>query len=549
MRALLAIRLSVLTDETTSPERQLAWTSGEAERRGWSVVGEAVDLDVSATKTSPFERPNLGKWLNERAHEFDAVIWWKQDRAVRSMADMAELAKWAKQNRKVLVFAEGPSGGPISFDLSSDIVAELIFMIFAFAAQMEAQSISDRTTDAKKYMRRIGRHPGGSVPYGYMAVGTSSGWRLVHDPVYAPIIQGIVNQVLAGHSVRSLARDLTLQGIPTPKDLQRIRNGKWHPPMALRHWSPAGLTEILRSRNLLGQQTFKGGNGRGPEEVVRGDDGMPVMRGEPLVSRATWDQLQEVLNERTMKKSGSRANASLLLRVLFCAICSQPMHENRSSRGERYYKCASGKLFPCGNRSIQSDKVETLFVRNLFTLLGDLPRFVERRLPGEDHTEELKELQANYEAVSVQLASARSSTARVTAQRNMDALDARIAALEALPVVAPRTDWVPTGETWGEYWESLDVSEKNAFLRSSGVFMSYVKVMPGGRAWVDASDSESMPQVVYVPPPVAPSPRSRQGEPFFHMHFGIFPELAAKAVGVPSQTLSGMLDAVARAEG
>jgi DNA invertase Pin-like site-specific DNA recombinase len=347
----------VLTDETTSPERQLATTAAEAARRSWTVVGEAVDLDVSATKTTPFERPNLGEWLNDRVDEFDAIVWAKQDRAIRSMADMAELTKWAKQNSKILVFAEGPGGGaPITFDLSSDLVSELILMIFAFAAQMEAQSISDRTTDAKLYMRQVGRHPGGSVPYGYKAVETPNGWKLVLDSPYASIVREVVQKVINGHSVRSLAQELTACGIPTPKDLQRIRNGKWHPPMTYRPWNPAGLNEILKSRNPLGQQTFRGGDGRGPEEVVRGGDGMPVKRAEPLVSQGDWDRLQETLKGRSMQKSSTRKDAALLLRVLFCGVCGKPMYETGNSRKARYYRCASSRTTFCGNKTLPAQR-------------------------------------------------------------------------------------------------------------------------------------------------------------------------------------------------
>lgn len=110
IRAVGAIRLSVLTDETTSPARQR-----EADESAAAILGAEIgdrwaeDLDVSASKTSPFERPELSKWL-ESPDDYDMVIWWRLDRAVRSMADMHALATWARTHRKMLVFAEGPAG-------------------------------------------------------------------------------------------------------------------------------------------------------------------------------------------------------------------------------------------------------------------------------------------------------------------------------------------------------------------------------------------------------------------------------------------------------
>ncbi|MFD3522882.1 recombinase family protein [Streptomyces sp. NPDC058653] len=114
------IRLSVRTDETTSPERQR-----EADDIAAAVLGiefgegdalrEAVDLDVSASKVGPFDRPQLGGWL-ARPDEFDAPVWWRFDRAIRSLGDMHELAKWAREHGKLSVFAEVIGGRRLEFD-------------------------------------------------------------------------------------------------------------------------------------------------------------------------------------------------------------------------------------------------------------------------------------------------------------------------------------------------------------------------------------------------------------------------------------------------
>jgi hypothetical protein len=68
LRGVRCVRLSVLTDETTSPERQreaddiaaaaLGIDFGEGDQ-----LREAVDLDVSASAFGPFDRPQLGGWL------------------------------------------------------------------------------------------------------------------------------------------------------------------------------------------------------------------------------------------------------------------------------------------------------------------------------------------------------------------------------------------------------------------------------------------------------------------------------------------------------
>ncbi|WP_399495254.1 recombinase family protein [Streptomyces sp. P9(2023)] len=94
------MRLSVNTDATTSPERQRETSTAARTAIGGVEAGWATDLDVSAVKVRPADRPDLGNWMLNRTDDFDGIIWARLDRAVRSMADMADLGRWAKQRRK-----------------------------------------------------------------------------------------------------------------------------------------------------------------------------------------------------------------------------------------------------------------------------------------------------------------------------------------------------------------------------------------------------------------------------------------------------------------
>src|SRR4051794_41153354 len=175
LRALVAVRLSDLTDNTTSPARQKEAGETCAASIGARVVGYATDLDVSASKKTPFERPELGAWL-ARPDDYDVIVFWRLDRAVRSMADMSNLAAWAREHSKRLVFAEGPGGGKLELDLTSgSIMAELIMLLLAFAAQMESQATAERVTGSRAALRTMGRWHGGQPPYGYRAAPNPDG--------------------------------------------------------------------------------------------------------------------------------------------------------------------------------------------------------------------------------------------------------------------------------------------------------------------------------------------------------------------------------------
>lgn len=79
----IAIYARVSTLNGQNPELQLAEIREYAARRGWTVVGEYVDLGVSGSKES---RPELNRMMKDaHARQFDAVVCWKLDRLGRSL--------------------------------------------------------------------------------------------------------------------------------------------------------------------------------------------------------------------------------------------------------------------------------------------------------------------------------------------------------------------------------------------------------------------------------------------------------------------------------
>jgi site-specific DNA recombinase len=169
-RALSVVRLSSLRDESTSPERQREHNLSTIDRNGWTLAGEAEDLDVSATRYSPMERPELGNWLGHRANEFDVIVFWRLDRFIRSLFDFTEIIRWCEANGKNLVSASEP------FDLNTPF-GRAIAGILAVLAELEARTIRERVLDAHRKLRTDGRWAGGPPPYGYVSVSREGGGR------------------------------------------------------------------------------------------------------------------------------------------------------------------------------------------------------------------------------------------------------------------------------------------------------------------------------------------------------------------------------------
>ncbi|MER5535493.1 recombinase family protein [Streptomyces mirabilis] len=325
--ALAALRLSTLTGATTSPGRQRAAIQLCTQRLGYTLIGEAADLGVSAHKTSPFERPFLSSWLR-RPQEYDAVVWSHVDRAVRSVAHMTELVGWGRWHNRTLVFAMPEADCPLEVTPQADGVIIRLCMDLAYAAEQEARAISSRVTGSHGVLRAEGRYGGGLVPFGYRKAPHPSGigWCLAPDPETTSTVRMIVEEVLAGRSLVAVARMLTEAGVLVPRDRHAQLQGR--PLGGRRHgrdfehfrWTSGTLSKVLRSPSLMGHRVHRA-------QTVRDNEGAPVLIGPPLLAEDEFHALQDVLLARSNGTRRQRTTTSALLTgVAYCAGCDGRMY-------------------------------------------------------------------------------------------------------------------------------------------------------------------------------------------------------------------------------
>lgn len=510
LRGVRCVRLSVLTDETTSPERQreaddkiaaelnIDFGSGDALR-------EAVDLDVSASKIAPFDRPALGQWL-ARPDDYDALVWWRFDRAIRSMSDMHDLAKWAKQHRKMLVFAEGIGGGKLVFDFRDpmDPTSELMMMMLAFAAQVESQSITDRVTGAMAAIRKMPLRwrGGGRPPYGYMPAPMPKehggiGWTLVPDPDAVKVIERIVRELLEGKTVSAVAVGLNTDGIPSPRDhwavkMERNKGGKTggakgsHVVRDVFKWTPAVITRMLRNPTLLGWKMHKG-------KPVRDAEGNPIMSTEtPIMSREEFDRIGALLDSRSIDNGDRKDTDALLLRVIHCDSCGGRMYLNKQDSKKNQhptYKCNPySRGFKCEkSANIRGDWADEYVTAEFLRLMGSVQTTHVVTIPGYDPEPELRATLAEFNEHQEQKGRQKSKHAAAAWQERADALDARIADLETREKREPQRIVTNTGRTFADEWAEKDTAGRRAMLIEAGVRLDVRRGTRGGWRKLDTS--------------------------------------------------------------
>jgi site-specific DNA recombinase len=469
MRLLPVIRLSLVTENTTSPERQLEKITQYAALGDHELVPvtEAdYDLDVSGA-VSPFDRPGLGRWLREdRLGTWDALCAAKLDRVSRSLFDFTALLSWLEAHGKSLIILD-----PM-MDLTKPEGRVMAHMLMSFA-QYEREVIGARVKDAHDKLVRDGKYTGGMVPFGYMPVRLAKNFGYAPDPEYAPIVAEMADRFLKGETLGGIARWLRDLGVPSPKNVIRKRNGK---PLTDTPWAVSVVRMILQSPAVLGAVVDTRGT------PLRDADGFVVYRAEPLLSREVYEAVQARL---ALNAAPVRVNTTPLLQVAFCT-CGAPMHSTTTNRksypsdrkGEpvmyayRYYHCHSSHMRDgkCSAPRIKAEALEDAVFGALLDNAGWYELTEKKVIPGRDYAEDVARLAEVIGHLSSKIAAGRATRQDVSAdkaalQRAEEELD-RIAALEPEPA---RVEPVRTGKTLRTRWEELDVPGRCQFLQSVGI--------------------------------------------------------------------------------
>ncbi len=459
MRLLPCIRLSVLDDESTSPERQFGKIETFAQLGDHKLVPitEAdYDLDISGA-VSPFDRPGLGPWLrDERLDEWDAICVARLDRLTRSLFDFVNLVSWLEARGKTLLCID-----PM-LDLTTP-AGRAFASITATFAQFERETIAARVRDAYDKLIRDGQYAGGQVPFGYRPVKLAKGWGYEPDPEYAPVVAELFARYAGYESLGSVTRWLNDIGVPTPWNATRKRNGK---PLKETMWKATSVRKILASPAVLGATVTTTG------ELVRDKDGVVVYRAAELVSRDVYERVQARLRANPVS---AKVNAWPLTQVAFCANCKAPMYGTTAKYGDkayRYYGCVHSihRDGLCTARRVNADDLESELSCELLSLVGSYEVMERRLTPGRDYSEDIARVAEQighlYMEIQVESLSGQDvSGKQATLKRAQDEL----ARLHSLSPAKAGMKPAKTGVTFRTKWEALDDSGRNEFLRSAGV--------------------------------------------------------------------------------
>ncbi|MEV4937958.1 recombinase family protein [Streptomyces zaomyceticus] len=461
-RVLGAVRLSILKDDTTSPEKQRHavehWATGPAV--DGRVVGWAEDLDVSGAM-HPFKRPGLGPWFEERADEWDVLAVWKLDRLSRKAGHFAEVFEWCQKHGKAIVSVTE------SIDMSTPM-GKMFAQIIAAFAEGELDTIRARALSGSAARKAKGVWIGGVEPYGYhFERQENGGKKLVQDDTYAELFREIIERLKGDWTAYKIAIDLNKRGVPTWRDRLRIVKGEEPRGVA---WTANAIRAIIMNPTVAGIYTHKG------ENVVDENGEHVRITDFPLMDFADWSDFVAALKtDRPVRRA--TPSRSMLGGVAICKNCGGRMSSNKkvksNGRVHHYYSCNNVNMGKCPYPSrIRRDLLDMAVDQFVNVTLGPLPVMERVGNSISQAKTELAESEATLDRLEADYLAGRFKSdvqvERYWSQHEfqsakVERLRGEIKTAEAAPA------WKETGRSYAEEWAAKDDEQKRVFLQRHGL--------------------------------------------------------------------------------
>lgn len=298
---------------------------------GVEIVHVYVENDTSAFKRRRVNlpdgstgmrtvRPELRRALTDLASGvIKGLIAYDLDRVARDPRDLEDLIDVVQMAEARVWSVTG------SLDLSSDAGVTMARIMVA-VANKSSRDTSRRVRRKHEELATQGKIGGGGRRrYGY------ADDRRTLVPEEAEVIQECARRILAGESLRAVAKNLTERSIPTA-----LGNERWH---------PRSVHSILTSGHAAGLRVFRG-------EVVG------VADWPAILDRDTWDKIRLTLEDRRPAEGGSTQLKRWLTGVLICGHCGRSLKGWSAPRGRRYWCVSAEPHGGCGRTAIEAHHAE-----------------------------------------------------------------------------------------------------------------------------------------------------------------------------------------------
>ena len=316
MRAVIYARFSSEKQSETSLDDQERICRARAVRDGFEILETFSDQSISGS-TPLASRPGGVKLLAAMlAERFDVLIVEGLDRLSRDQVESEQICRRFEHKRLRII---GISDGYDSTAASRKIQRGIRGLINEiYLDDLRAKTHRGLTGQVSR-----GFHAGG-LSFGYRSIAVEGGYRLEIDEKRAEIVREIYERFIAGDSCFTIASDLNVRGVASP------RGGTW--AVSAIYGSPAKGAGILSNELYVGRYVWNRGQWvKDPETGKRQRVDRPksewMTEEKPelrILTDAIWTAARSRLT-RPRAIGGTRGRGDtptvLLSGLLRCAIC------------------------------------------------------------------------------------------------------------------------------------------------------------------------------------------------------------------------------------
>ena len=442
-RAGIYARISKDDGSALGVGRQIEDCTAEAERRGWTVVDQYVDNNVSASKSKP--RPEYTRLLDDvEQGRIDAVVVWDVDRLTRKPAELETFIDLADRHGLALASV----GGEI--DLSNP-QGRLTARIKGSVARHEAEQMGRRIARKAEQTAREGLSTVGPTPFGYerrMVPREGGSLRMLapYEPE-ARWIRDAYARLLAGDTLRQISLDMDAAGVKGRRGNRIVGSV---------------LGNMLRRPVYAGIRVYKG------ERLGAGE-------WEPLVDTETFDRAQAILDAPGRFHTRGTAPRYLLSGIALCGRCGAKLRPKVHVNQKRApaYMCPD-----CTRLTRLMEPVDTVVSAVIVARLESLNLDLADTDPGDYQAAVAARdaLTARMDTAADEYAEGRINArqlARITERLEADLAGAERRVLDALPNPALAN---AAGEGAAAAWEASPLEQRRSIIRA----LCEVTVLPSG---------------------------------------------------------------------
>lgn len=294
------------------------------------------------------------------------IFVYRLDRFSRSIADFGRL--WELLEKHNVDFISVTE----NFDTSSPMGRAMLNIVLVFA-QLERETTAERVRDNYIHRFSLGAWPGGPAPFGFDIVKSEKDGHYVSTLIAndkSDIVRKIFEEyALPDSSLRSIARNLSLHGIPGPKrelwdnvTLSRILKSPlyvkadedvyfYYLARGFRIKQPPEAFDSIHGCNIMGRRNKENNRYNSAENMM-----VTVSCHNGFISSDLWLTVQNKLSGNSQLVKTNAGKYSWLTGLMKCAKCGYALKINHVKRDGKLYLICSGRAnTACCNSSVTVD--------------------------------------------------------------------------------------------------------------------------------------------------------------------------------------------------